>query len=435
MRTNLTPAAIRTAAASKQRVEMNDPATPGLNLRVAPSGRATWTWMGRDADGRVRRFGLGHNPSIGIAEARRKARKLAEEVRAGADPVRDARTRRKRARTQAHCNTLATLLALYGRQQGARVKSWANQMEPQIKRVFRPHLETPLGDLTVGALQLTVDDHPKPKSASFGVRCLMTVLRWAAAAGRQYVARDLLDLKASAAKPRRDRVLSRDELARVLPALRADVSPCATGLKLILLTACRRSEASAARWRDVDPAAGTWTLPTTKNGTEHVIPLSRQAIDLLRPLRPIDADPAALVFASRAGKADWAAATERVQAATGTADWHRHDLRRTAATMMGSLGTIPDIVEAALIMRRFIHLWPPHTTRRGIYPKLRQRCSCWRTTTMGSNSALPRLSRCAGRQAHDVRTTAGGCAGPDRDECSHVGAAAFGCRLDGHSGG
>ena len=354
MRTNLTPAgiraAIRAAAASKQRVELNDPATPGLNLRVAPSGRATWTWMGRDADGRVRRFGLGHNPSIGIAEARRIARKLAEEVRAGADPVRDARNRRKRARTGAHCNTLATLLALYGRQQGASVKSWANQMEPQIKRVFRSHLETPLGGLTVGALQLTVDDHPKPKSASFGVRCLMTVLRWAAASGRQDVTRDLLDLKASAAKPRRDRVLSRDELARVLPALRADVSPCAAGLKLILLTACRRGEASAARWRDVDLAAGTWALPMTKNGTEHVIPLSRQAIDLLRALRPIDADPAALVFASRAGKAldDWEGATERVQAASGTSDWHRHDLRRTAATMMGSLGTIPDIVEAAL---------------------------------------------------------------------------------------
>ena len=275
MRTNLTPAgvraAIRAAAASKQRVELNDSSTPGLNLRVAPSGRATWTWMGRDADGRVRRFGLGHNPTIGIAEARRMARKLAEEVRAGADPIRDARTRRKRAKAQAYCNTLATLLALYSRQQVAEVKSWANQMEPQIKRVFRSHLDPPLADLTLGAMQLTADDHPKPKSASFGVRCLITVLRWAASAGRQYVARDLLDLKVSAAKPRRDRVLSKDELARVLTALRADVSPCAAGLKLILLTACRRGEASAARWRDVDLAAGTWMLPRTKNGTEHVI--------------------------------------------------------------------------------------------------------------------------------------------------------------------
>ena len=55
-------------------------------------------------------------------------------------------------------------------------------------------------------------------------------------------------------------------------------------------------------------------------------------------------------LASRAGKAlgDWEGATERIQAASGTADWHRHDLRRTAATTTGLLGTIPDIVEAAL---------------------------------------------------------------------------------------
>ena len=154
MRTNLTPAGIRaasrSAAASKRRAELNDPATPGLNLRITPSGRGTWTWMGRDADGRVRRFGLGHVPTISIAEARRKARKLAEEVRGGADPVRDARTRRKGAKNRAHCNTLSTLLALYGRQQGANIKSWADQMEPQIKRVFRSHLETTLDDLTRG---------------------------------------------------------------------------------------------------------------------------------------------------------------------------------------------------------------------------------------------------------------------------------------------
>jgi integrase len=118
----------------------------------------------------------------------------------------------------------------------------------------------------------------------------------------------------------------------------------------MLLTACRRGEASAALWRDVDLDAGTWTLPRTKNGTEHVIPLSRQAIDLLRSLRPTEVDPDNPVLASHAGKTlnDWEGATRRVQVASGTANWHRHDLRRTAATMMGMLGTIPDIIEAAL---------------------------------------------------------------------------------------
>ncbi len=143
MRTNLTPAGIRavirSADINRRRLEQNDPTTPGLNLRIAPSGRATWTWMGRDADGRVRRFGLGHYPTIGIAEARRKARSLAEQVRTGADPIRDARARRTDAQAQHRGDTLRTLLALYGRQQAAGVKSWASQMEPQIRRVFRSH--------------------------------------------------------------------------------------------------------------------------------------------------------------------------------------------------------------------------------------------------------------------------------------------------------
>ena len=78
--------------------------------------------------------------------------------------------------------------------------------------------------------------------------------------------------------------MSREELAALLPALQNSDSPYAAGLRLILLTATRRGEVSAARWRDIDFAAGTWTLPQTKNGQKHVVPLSRQAIGLLRSL-------------------------------------------------------------------------------------------------------------------------------------------------------
>jgi hypothetical protein len=55
------------------------------------------------------------------------------------------------------------------------------------------------------------------------------------------------------------------------------------------------------------------------------------------------------VFTSK-GKplSDWENATARLQVASGTTGWHRHDLRRTCATLMGEMGTMPDIVEAAL---------------------------------------------------------------------------------------
>jgi integrase len=341
-------AAVKRAAATGSRVVLKDSKVAGLQLRITKHGVLAWSWCGR-VGLRIRTFTLGYHPHIGIAAARDLARAMAYEARfRGADPVRDARKQRARAREPAG-QTLEALLALYGEQVGSRIKSWPKQMEPQIRRVFRPHLCTPLAALTVGVLQMTADAYASKKSASFGVRCLLTVLRWASAPGRGYVDRSMLDLRATAPKPSRDRVLSREELAALQPALQSSDSPYAAGLRLILLTAARRGEVSAARWRDIDFTAGTWTLPLTKNGQKHVVPLSRQAIALLRSLQPAEVDPAAHVFAIK-GKAlgDWEAATERLQKASSTGGWQRHDLRRTAATMMGELGVVPEIIEAAL---------------------------------------------------------------------------------------
>jgi integrase len=222
-------------------------------------------------------------------------------------------------------------------------------MDPHIRRVFRAHVDVPVASLSVGALQMTIDQHAKPKSAAFGVRCLMPVLRWAASPGRAYIDRTLLDLRASAPKPVRDRVLSREELGQLLPVLRESDSIYARALLLILLTATRRSEVASARWRDIDFVAHTWTLTATKNGQSHVIPLSRQALALLRALVPARLDPSIFVFTAN-GKplGDWINATRRLQAASATSGWTRHDLRRSAATLCGELGVMPDVVEALL---------------------------------------------------------------------------------------
>ena len=190
MRTNLTPAgiraAIRLAATNRNRVELNDPATPGLNLRVATSGRTTWTWMGRDADGRVRRFGLGHGPTISIAEARRKARKPGRggRRRGRSCPARQGPPQRCQSppawRDPGHACWPSTAASKVPAS-GPGPLRWSRRSGACFARISTRRC----ADLTVGALQITVDGHPKPKSASFGVRCLMTVLRWAAAAGRQ----------------------------------------------------------------------------------------------------------------------------------------------------------------------------------------------------------------------------------------------------------
>ena len=70
----------------------------------------------------------------------------------------------------------------------------------------------------------------------------------------------------------------------------------------------------------------------------------------LRALQPQQAEPEALVFTTSTGKAltAWEAATGTVQAASATERWQRHDLRRTAATLMGEMGVAAHVVEAAL---------------------------------------------------------------------------------------
>jgi integrase len=145
-------------------------------------------------------------------------------------------------------------------------------------------------------------------------------------------------------------VLSRDELAAILPALRASDRPHAKAMLFMLLTAARREEASTARWGHVDFEARTWTIPETKNGEPHVVPLSRQAVDLLQSCRPDNPAPSAAVFAVSTGSpvANWDRAAKAIQDASKTTGWTRHDLRRTAATMMGEMGELPDIIEAAL---------------------------------------------------------------------------------------
>ena len=114
------------------------------------------------------------------------------------------------------------------------------------------------------------------------MRYIRPILKWAAHPGREYVARDLTFITAPAIVRLRQRVLSPEELAKLLPVLRASDSPYATCMQFILLTLCRREEAAAAKWRDVDFTAKRWRLPETKGGNEHNVQLSQQAIALLR---------------------------------------------------------------------------------------------------------------------------------------------------------
>ncbi len=342
-------AAIKTASEYGQRVELSDAAFPGLRLRISGKSRI-WLLGVRDADGKPRRYPIGEYPHIGLSAARIAALSLRAKVREGVDPIAERRQRRQEARdAKEGVGTLGALLETYGAKVGAVRRSWPD-CRRRIRSVFAPLLAKPAAGLTIGALQMAADNWPSAQSAAAAVRYIRPILKWASAPGRRYVPRELVDLTPPATVTRRDRVLSREELRALLPCLRTLATPYHAAMLFLLLTAARREEAGAATWADIDLSAGVWRLPITKSGRPHTVPLSRQARALLASIRPEDAPPEALIFATRGGNRldGWDRATKAIMASTGTAGWTRHDLRRTAATLMGEAGIPPHLIEAAL---------------------------------------------------------------------------------------
>jgi integrase len=87
----------------------------------------------------------------------------------------------------------------------------------------------------------------------------------------------------------RDRTLNEDEVRAFWTKLESAAMSAASklGLKLLLVTAQRRGEITAAHWRHFDLDAGVWTIPAelSKNGKEHKVPLSPLALQILTELR------------------------------------------------------------------------------------------------------------------------------------------------------
>lgn len=119
-----------------------------------------------------------------------------------------------------------------------------------------------------------------------------------------------------------------------------------------LLTLVRPSEASGARWAEIDLNAKLWTIPAErmKAKREHIVPLSTQALEILEVMKPISAHREH-VFPSRNDP------KKSMNSQTANAALKRigyggklvaHGLRSIASTAMNEAGFNSDVIEAAL---------------------------------------------------------------------------------------
>jgi integrase len=221
--------------------------------------------------------------------------------------------------------------------------------------VFAKVLDKPVLDIDRVELQLTADGWRSAATASLAIRTLRPCLKWAEK--RRLVREGVANLEQPARAQKRERVVTADELKAVLPHLQG---PQGAVIKWLLWTGCRLNEAAGMKWGEIN--GDLWTIPAVraKNGRPRTIPLPRQSVDLLRAFGrdaenpPQDAlaapEPDALIFPLKRGGilSNWDRETKRLHRLSGTSGWHRHDLRRAVATLLGDIGFPPHVVSVVL---------------------------------------------------------------------------------------
>jgi integrase len=360
-------------------IDIADAQVRGLHLRVHPTGARTWSVMLRHANRpdavtkKLRRFTIPNSSSLTLAQARSEAQKLLPQLREGHDPISQRRLRQA-AHLERGIATFADLISAYERiaiPQKKRTRGWPKS-RAVIERVFKSALSVPIDQLSKPDLQIGLDltAQTAPVSVRVAWEALSPVLRWAER--RDYLPFGLRERVAPperSVRNKRDTLLSDDELRAVWTVLDVEGYPFGYVYKLLLLTGQRRSEVAEMTWQEVNFDSATWTIPKerTKQSRDQVVPLSGDAIAVLREVESLHGRRRPLVFASspvrtkaerpkdsvilKAGGlplSNWDRVHKRILRDSKTAGWTKHDMRRVVATGMGTLGIAPHVIEHVL---------------------------------------------------------------------------------------
>jgi integrase len=314
-----------------------DTKPPGLGLRVTSRGYKSWFVMYR-ANGRLRRYTLGAYPALSLADARQRALDVRHSVAHGGDPAASRQAERLSP-------TVAELTRQYI-DLSAKVhdKSWREQERLLTKDVLPVWGQRKASQITrreVIALLDGIMARGAPIVANRTLAWMRRMYNWG-------ISRDLLEhnpclqVPAPGKEQTRERVLSGEEIRAIWTACASLDVVSGAYMQVVMLTAQRCGEVRTMRWEDIDLETGWWVIPgsAVKNGLAHRVPLSPPVRALLQQMQ------------DHAGQNPWVFRSPRLQQRP-IANMQRaaqllrshagvrftlHDLRRTAASHMGSLG-------------------------------------------------------------------------------------------------
>jgi len=270
----------------------------GLYLSVSKWGTASWT-LRFMRNGKAREKGLGAYPLVPLALARDWARAARQLLAQGIDPIQAHRELKAAGTPVRTIPTFAKCVDDYLKNKGAEWRSLTHtkQFEATLKKYAEPIWGKPVDQIIRADVLECIEAEwaIKTQTMSRVRNRIELVLKYAE--GKEL--RDgpnpamwrggldaVLPKPSKVAKVVHHPAVPYQQINAFLTKLRGTEGLNARCLELVVLTGVRSGEARGARWPEFDLHAATWTIPgeRTKSGRPFKVPLSTQAVALLRRL-------------------------------------------------------------------------------------------------------------------------------------------------------
>jgi len=266
----------------------------GLFLQIEPTGGKLWRYKYR-FDGKEKLLAFGKYPDVSLQEVRKRHQEAREKLAQGIDPAAV-----KKAQKAAGVERLANSFEVVAREW---FEVWkVDKAESHYKKVIGrfekdafPYIGgrpvTEISAPEVLAVCRRIENRGVCETARRVKENISQVMRYAIATGRadRDPCPDLRGALKAATVKHMPTLTKPEEVAELLYAIDGYKGGeiVRAALRLAPLVFVRPGELRAAKWADIDFDQKEWRFVTTKTKTEHLVPLARQAVGILKDLQPL----------------------------------------------------------------------------------------------------------------------------------------------------
>jgi len=356
---SLSDIAIRRARPGNKARKMFD--GRGLYLEVAPRGGKYWRLKYRFA-GKEKRLSLGVYPDVSLKEARQGCEDARRLLTREIDPSEHRRALKAARRQQVSNSFEAVAREWFARHRSNWAESHSSRLISHLERDIFPWIGgKPVAGVTPSQLlevARRVEQRGALETAHRVLQNCGQVFRYAVATGRaKYDPTPVLRGALPPVKGGHFAALTDPKkigpFLRVLDGYEGSlIVRCA--LRLAPLVFVRPGELRRAEWKAIDLEAGEWRFTVAKTDTPHLVPLSRQAGEILRELHPLTGRGRYVFPSGRTPRGDRPMSENAVLAALrslgiGKEEMTGHGFRAMARTLLDEvLGYRPDYIEHQL---------------------------------------------------------------------------------------